>query len=618
MNNFLIRLLICLCSIVFTDVWVLAQQTPTVTAVDQDVKLAQQYFQSGEYEKALPLYKKLYEANNGNNFYYYNYFRCMIYVKQYDTAEKLIRKTLKNKDQDNLVGWIDLGYLYLQQQKNEEAEAAFKKALEGINKNNMPQAYSVANSFGSYELSDYMLATYLKARDLLKDPTAFSYELAQAYKKQGKFKEMTDALLEYASMSDNNMQLAKNEFQRIIPIEEHRDYLEAQIYRRVQNENGNDVPYTNLLIWFFLQQKDYESAFVQVKALDRRFQEDGKRVFELAQSAALEKDYVPAIEAYEYVIAKGKGTATYTMARTALANTQMQRLENTIDYTADDLKSMEQNYLAILDELGRLPSTALVMRNLARLYALYIHDLDAAIALLENLIVMPAVNGVLRGQAKLELGDYYIMQGDVWEAALYYMQVDKDFKEDILGEDARFRNARLAYLNGDFEWAASQLDVLKASTSELIANDALELSVFILDNSGMDSTMEAMGYFARADLLMFQNKMQESLRTLDSLENLYPGHALADDILFRRGKIAYRQRQYESAYQYWEQVANGFAEDILADDAIFENAELQEQYFKDKVKAMELYEKIIVDYAGSLYTVEARKRYRKLRGDELN
>jgi len=58
--------------------------------------------------------------------------------------------------------------------------------------------------------------------------------------------------------------------------------------------------------------------------------------------------------------------------------------------------------------------------------------------------------------------------------------------------------------------------------------------------------------------------------------------------------------------------------DILADNATFQLADLYENILGDTTKAQELYEKVLLEYPGSLFVVEARKRFRRLRGDDIN
>ena len=588
---------------------------PVMAQQNQDLKLAQQYFNKGEYEKATPLYKKLYETANTNSYYYKNYLKCLVAVKDFEAATKLIKKQRKKRKGDPTL-LIDMGYIYKQQDQPEKANAEFDKAISQLDsKSNSIR--NMANSFNQLEEPDYAIQCYLKGKELTKDPNAFSYELANSFKKAGEYNKMIEHYLNYVSVQPEKEQTVKNEFQKVIGFEKHRDALESQLYRRIQN-NPEQLLYPQFLVWLFVQEKNYDDAFIQVKAIDQRLNEDGQRVFDLAHSAAIDNQYTAAIEGYKYVLSKGSSNPMYELARIAMIETKMKKLQYDTDYTDLELQELEADHLTLLEELGRNPSTTSAMTSLSNLYAFYLFDLDKAIDILEEIIAMPAAGKQVRAYSKLDLGDYYIMKDDVWEATLYYSQVDKEFKDDILGEDARFRNAKLSYYTGDFEWAQAQLNILKASTSELISNDALELSVFIMDNLGLDTSLVAMNMFARADLFIFQNNTEASYEVLDSIDNMFPGHALADDIIYRRGQIEFQKRNYEKAVEHWEKVLTDFPTDILADNALFYLADLYENYLDQKPKAKDYYQNIIVNYPGSLFIIEARKRFRKLRGDTIN
>ena len=192
------------------------------------------------------------------------------------------------------------------------------------------------------------------------------------------------------------------------------------------------------------------------------------------------------------------------------------------------------------------------------------------------------------------------------------------FRSDQLGEIAKLKSAKTHYYTGNFQFAKGQLDVLKGSTSKLIANDAMELSRLITDNSTVDTTIQPMQMYSKADLLLTQQKFQHALQVLDSINLLYPGHALADEILYLKYKIALRQKQYKQAMEFLTTIVESYSYDILADNALYYLADIYQFRIGDKEKAMELYQKLLINYPGSLFVVEARKRFRELRGDEIN
>lgn len=590
----------------------------SIFAQNQDLKLAQEFMRSGEYDKASTVFEKLYDEQPTNSYYYQNLFKCLVNLENYDEAEDLIKKySKKNKRNQQLSTLVDLGYIQLKKGDETKAQSQFQEAIDGIDKNNVNQTRTLANAFTNIDEMDFAIKAYEKAREFDKAPDAYAYDLGRAYQSKGESKKTIDYYLDVIIYQPQRESWIRTEFQKLLSQVKYRDHLEEQLYRKIQ-QNPDEIKYPELLAWLYIQEKDYESALIQVKALDKRLEENGQRVYDIAKSALVENEYETAVEAYDYVISKGEFNNLYEPASRAKVSAQMKAIEYSNEYDDALLQELEGDYLRILNDFGRSPDNISAMRELSKLYAFYLHDLDKAIAELDEAIAMTAADRKLVSECKLDLGDYYVMSGDIWEASLLYSQVDKAYKEDELGEDARYRNAKLSYYNGDFTWAQSQLNVLKASTSELIANDALELSVFIMDNMGLDTSTVAMSYFSNADLLIFQNRITEAISALEKIESTFPEHALGDDILMRRAQIAYRQKDYAKCAAYLENIVANYKEEILVDNALFWLAELNERQLDDTEKAMNYYEEIIVNQAGSLFIIEARKRFRKLRGDTVN
>ncbi len=592
----------------------LAVPATTFAQDNVDLKLAREFFRKGEYEKSRVLYKKLFSKNASNSYYYRNYLQCLVALEDYETAEKLIQKQIK-KNKKNPSYLIDKGYLLVQQDQLEAGKKEYEKAIGQI-KSNPKLTRTIASTFITLGENSFVIAAYEEGQRL--DPnTDYSNDLARAYKKDGNYEKMIENYITYAGRNPVRVQVVKNEFQRILKQEEFNEEIQKQLYRKIQSE-PNQIIYPELLTWVFVQNKDFDSAFVQVKALDMRMNEGGTRVYDLAQTASIENQYDAAIGAYNYVIGLGKQNNLYQLARVGLVRVKKNKLTAGYDFSESELQVLEADYLELLNEFGRVPGTVKPMRDLSHLYAFYLHDLDKASQILESIVEMPGVGAKDKALCKLDLGDFYVLSDEIWDATLYYSQVDKDFKEDYLGELARFKNAKLSYYNGDFDWAQTQLSILKASTSELISNDALDLSIFIIDNLGLDTTAVTMQKFAQADLYTFQNKFDLAFNLLDSLDAAYPGHTLTDDILYRRAEIETKRKDFTKAAEYYQQIIDDFPTDILADNAMFFLGELNEDYFDNKELAMQFYRTLMIEYPGSLYTVEARKRFRKLRGDDFN
>ncbi|MBL4592249.1 MAG: tetratricopeptide repeat protein [Flavobacteriales bacterium] len=580
-----------------------------------DSKLAAQFYANKEYDKAIVYYQKLFDKTQ-SPVYYVRLLNCLTELKEYKNAEKLIKRQIKRHSYQ-LEFHTDLGNLYSISNQNSKSKQAYDKALKLLSPNNQ-QIIDLANGYLKYKESEYAIQTYLKGRRLLKGSYPFNFELAQVYNFQGNTEAMLNEYLNLLAYQESYIQSVQNALQTTLVNDgsgDKRTLLKTLLIKKIQKNSDKKV-FSEMLIWVYIQEKNFNGAFIQAKALDKRQKERGKRIMALASLSVENEDYEVAIKCYNYVIAKGDNNYYYIISKMELVNVYNQKIVNSNNYNEDDLLSLEKTYQSTILELGESASTAPLLRGLARLQAFYLHDTEKAIELLNEIIAIPRLKPHDKASAKIELADVLLFTGKIWEASLLYSQVEKAYKYDQLGERAKFKNARISFYTGDFSWAKTQLDVLKASTSKLIANDAMQLSITITDNIGIDTTEAPLLMFATADLLAFQNKNEEAMWMLDSLKLAYPNHTIADDILYKRYQINYKQKKFEVAAQNLEAIVKDYSFDILADDAIYNLALLYDNQLDDKKKAAEFYKKIMFDYQSSIYVVDSRKRYRELR-DEI-
>ncbi len=583
------------------------------TAGAQNLDLANQYYQNGEYQKAASLYSQLLENDNQSDIFFNRYVECLINLEQYDDCEKAIKKQLK-RSPDNVSLYVTYGNLFDRQTKTDEAKAQYERAIE-----KMAPDYVSVNRLASLFINsgkyDFATQTYERGSKLMKDPNRFAFNLGELYRRKGEPTKMIEYYLNALAADPGKIYTVQTLLARYLAPSDFTD-LQTQLYTRIQADENPDL--VELLAWSFVQRKDYKSALRQYKALDKRLDENGQRIFNLANDAADAKDYDTAILGYDYIVAeKGQLNPFFFEAKREAMECRRKKITQGFDYTQDDLKTLEAEYESFLAHYGKGKPTSSIVLQLADLEAIYINNLPKAISLLEDLKQSPGLDRDQLARTKINLADYYLMHGDIWESTLLYSQVDKEFKEEQLGQEARFKNARLSYFNGDFQWAQAQFDVLKASTSKLIANDALDLSVFIMDNLNLDTTSTAISLYSAAEMLVFQNRFDEAFLKLDTLRRNFPEHSLQDDILYLEAQVYEKKRDYEKAAAMYKEVADKYPEDIRADNALYALGQLYEFKLNDPEKAKTLYEKIFMDYSGSVFAVEARKRYRILRGDKV-
>jgi len=581
-------------------------------------QLAIQYFQDKAFDKAAILFEEIYNKTP-TPFIYDYYLNCLVELKDYNKAEKFVSKVIR-KSPGNFALLVDLGYVNTLQNEPEKAKKQFENTIKSLNADK-DQIDAIANAFLLRNQADYAIRAYEQGRKLLKNSYNFNFELADIYLKQNDFPSALNQYLDYVQSYSGSLDQVQSKLQDLLvndPENVRNTIFKTTLLQRIKKDP--DVkPYPELLLWYFIQEKEFGAAIIQAKAIDKRFNEEGERLYNLAGIAVSNGFYDDAISCYDYILnQKNAYSPYYQSSLVEKLNTKYLKVTNTPGVKLPELELLEKEYYDLIALNGKTNYALQLIKNLAHLQAFYMDKPAPAIELLQNAIQYPNVPVELIAQCKMELADILLLTGDVWEASLLYSQVEKAFKNDVIGFEAKFRNAKLYFYINEFDYAKAQLDILKAATSKLIANDALELSLLISGNLDEDSTATGLKLYARAELLLFQNKDEQAFKTLDSINMLALYHPLFDEVLYQKALIRIRQARYAEADSLLVKLADLYQEDILADDALFKLAELNEDIFKNNARAMEFYEKIITDYPGSIYVVEARRHFRALRGDKIN
>lgn len=586
----------------------------TVSLKAQENRLAEIYFNDGEYEKAASMYRSLFDKNKTLTYYFQKYTECLIALKRYEEAEISVKNEIKSNPLEPQY-LVTLSNIYEKSNQLEKAEKSQNDILVLLKKK--PELTDlVARTFISMNMYDLAVKAYISAAESMNNPKLYSFNIADLYRRLGQSDNMIKYYLLSIEQFQGNMNYLIQTFERSLDADDIVK-LQTQLYARIQ-EQPSQLLYNELLEWTFINQKDYKKAMRQARSMDRNLNENGARVFNIGNIAYNDKDYDTAVECYSYIVdTKSINSSYYLEAKRSLLNARRNKITAGFNYTKTDLLSLQNEYDAFLTDYGRNTQTAQFMVEYADFEALYMNDLQKAKAILEQVISFGGVPPTITADAKLKLGDYHLMEEDQWEATLLYSQVDKSFKEGVLGEQARYRNAKLSYYLGDFEWAQDQFDILKSATTRLISNDAIDLSVFIMDNLNLDTTATPLQLFSKAELLIFQNKLDEAMATLDSIAKTYPEHSLLDDILYVSAQIYKKKLMTKEAVECYNIILAKYPTEIRADNALFDLAWMNENQFKDLEKAKELYLKLFTEYTASTFAIDARKRYRLLRGDNL-
>lgn len=580
-------------------------------------KMAMYYYEQKEFDKANVYFEELYDQNP---FAWYNYYyRSLLGAKDFSRAEKITKKQIKTSRLEVYLN-VNLGKVYKLQGDPKKEKESYDKAIKDLHPV-QPYIENLANAFKEEGLYDYALEVYNKARKATPEYPYF-YERAEIFKLKNDPSAMINEYLDALEFRDSELQSVQMNLQNSLGYDDEQGgiknpLLKQELQKRIQKRQDK-VVLSEFLIFIQKQQGDFEGAFVQSKALDKRLGEDGQRLYELGKICTLNKQWETAQRCFDYILQKGPSNIYYDAAVIDNLNTRYQAITQKPQPATEELQLLEQDLSTANQKYKDRFMNANILRNLATLKAYYLNKAEEAIGLLADFVAQPGIEAATKAEFKIMLADIYLVSGEIWEASLLYSQVEKEFKYEAIGQEAKFRNAKLSFYAGDFAWAKTQADVLKGATTKLIANDALDLSLVITDAIGVDTNDAPLKLFASAELLILQHKYNEAITRMDSINVLFNTNTLGDDIFYKKAQIYTRLGKYSDAEAAYKNILEFYSSDLYADDSQFKLAELYEFNFKDKEKAKQTYEELLTKFPGSIYTVEARKRFRDLRGDNLN
>jgi len=589
-------------------VWLLV--TVAAGAQDlQEIQIANEYLLKGEKEKALEAYQQLAQSQANISSIHSNYFNLLIDLKKFKQAENYTERVIKSEKKFSYQ--VDLGILYLKEGEKEKADKYFQNLFKA-NAEEVYRLKTAADYLTSYNLLEYATDALLQAQ-ATGGKTLFNLELANLYRLQNKRDEMVNVYLDYIAQMPSNVSYVKNLLQQLLTKPEDLDAFERVLYDRVQ-QNQDSENYADLLIWVNLQQKNFYGAFIQARAYDKRFKKQQSKTLEIGQIALNNKDYENAIKCFSFVIKEFPNGENNLSARFGVIQAREAKVKKIFPVNTDSIHYVIGEYKNFEKKFSDQALAADALLSESMLDAYFLNELDSAVKVLSKVTTNSKASLQQKSQAKINLGDIYLLKDEPWESTLLYSQVEKIQHESPLGYEAKLRNAKLWYYRGDFKLAQEHLDILKQATTREIANDAMDLNMRIKENTTYDTAGVALKEFSNIELLVSQNRLDEAIKKLETFDAKTSPQIL-DDVYWLQANLLLKQGKFLESIAILQKILNEFAEDILADDAYFLQGDIYENQLKDKTKAMEIYREFLNKFSGSVYAAEARKRYRVLRGD---
>lgn len=584
------------------------------------IALALEYYEQGNFDKAKPAFEEIIKSKENIPFVHDQYLGLLLNANEIDDAESYLNKV--SVMFNNYEYKIDLARLYRNTNRKERAtsylDSLVNQLTENIrNNNDINQIRILASQLFDANFRENALEAYSKARQKLGIADLFSLDLGRIYAVMGEKDKMINEYLLFAKAQPRNVSYVQNSFQRYLEEPEDYELLEAELYAILQEEPGVAV-YNELLVWAHLQQKNFSAALRQATALDLRFQNEGKNMINVALISFQNENYITAKKAFQQVIQRFPEGRSIDLSKKYLLLSEEEVVKSTYPLDTSAIYGLiekHKNYQENLKDVFALMDSK---RRVALMYAFQLNQLDTAVQILSEIVNLSVGKHEVVGKAKMDLADIYLLMEQEWESILLYAQVEKIFKDEPLGYEAKLKSAKLSYFKGEFELARGYLDILKLATSREIANDALDLSVLIRNNTVFDSTDVVMQDYAKVELLLFQNQNQKAIKALQSMLEKYDKHSIIDEVLYLKAKTHRELGQFTEAVASLDKIITSFDYDILADDALFLRGLVYEENLSDKEKAQADYDQLLKKYPGSIFVAESRARFRNLRGDFSN
>lgn len=585
------------------------------------VQIATEYYNQGDLEKAKDEFKKL--ARNKRNIprIHETYFRLLLTIEDFDEAEKYLGNVIKNYP-DNFTYEVDLGVLYRTMNQEERANQLLDQVVIKVTNRSALDKRSnetrmLAQTFFEKNFRDKALDTYINGRSIMGQEDLFALDLARVYQLMNKKQPMISEYLNFSKNQPQNLNYVKNSLQRYLPEAEDLDTLEMTLYTVIQKEAGNST-YNDLLVWTHLQQKNFPAALRQARALDKRLANNGDNIMNVGMISFRNNEYKTSKKAFDYIIEEFPESPSKRLASRYLLLSEEEVLKNSypIDFSA--IRDLISRYKVFISESRDVFSIMESQRRIALLQAFQLNEIEKAIETLTGMLKQQVGRHNVVAEAKMDLADIYLLNKEPWESILLYGQVERMFRDEPLGYMAKLKSAKLSYFKGDFELAQSNLDILKLATSREIANDALDLSILIKNNTVFDSTDVVMQEYANIELMLFQNQKDQALTAMDSMLAKYNYHSIVDEVLYLQAQTELELGHIEKALLSLDKIKEAHYFEILGDDALFLMGTIYQDSLGDNETAMGLFNDLLTKFPGSIYVAEARTRFRELRGDFNN
>lgn len=580
---------------------------------EQELQLARQYLDQGEFAKALPFYERFFQQRPEEQLHFLTLLKLHYAMDQPSMAKSLVEKQFRKwpESPEVLAAFVDFQLRFAEPKLAEKALKAWSKNPPS----DFRPAENLANSLAAYGHTAMAIQALEDWNKRFGNQAEALYKLVDLYVSDNKPNLAANKLIQLLYLSPGYYEGIKSRLVNLLS-EDPEAPMNLSIKQAFISEiqkNPDELELASLLMWVFIQETNFSQAFVHAKSIDQRSKAEGRIVLDLGLVCREQQAFEMANRCFLYIGSLGENSPYFLDAKMA----EVQNMEDWLRWegrlAGSQLLQLEKAYETVLTAMP--PSQNFIQTTLryARLLAFDLQKKQEAIGFLSN--SMPTIRSgtIEEGLVKITLADILIATGDFWEPSLLYGQVEKSLPNTPEGHEAKWGNTRLSFFRAEFSWAQTQAKVLKASTTKHIANDALGLSLLISDLLGEDSNITSLAQYARADWAFYSRNDSLATLILDSLEAEIKYGPILSASLWIRFQILERGGHIDAAINALRILIKNEPSGLLVDDAYLAIGRLYENQLQQPEKAMEAYRTLLIEHPGSLHNQTARVRYRVLK-----
>jgi cellulose synthase operon protein C len=607
---------------ILTVVLVLAAR-PALSQIPDDTlsaryELAETYLQAGQFDRATALLEDLYAAQPETYLFFDRLREAYESAERYDDAILLVEGHMQRQPENTSLFSVKARLLYL---KGDEPGAfdAWDDAISA-DSDSRNTYLTVYQTMFDLRLTDQAIAVLERGREALGDESVFLTDLAYLYSTVGRHEEAVSEYLKLLAASERQLSFIRSRLSRFMEDPQALQAGIAAAEQGVRREPSNRA-IRELLAWFYLEAGDYRKALEINREIDRLGQESGRVLLLFAQSAVDAGAYDIAAEAFAEVVSiyPDSPAAPDAQFNLALMNERWaaETGEQAVDASGERVAAPHyeralEGYRIFMQQYPSHEYFPEALRRTGVLQQDVFRNYSEARATLQEVIRRYPMTEAAH-TSELQMGRIQLLDNQFSLAKQTFSDLIDRLGVGSLADQARYELALVHFYEGEFDAARALTEELNQDLSGLTANDAIELKVLLLENTGPDSLSTPLRTYARAHLLDRQHRAEQAITVLDSLLQQYGNHSLADESRFLRARALRNAGRPEEAVAAFLELPLMHPASFLADRSLFLAAETQEKDMDDPAAAVETYTKLLTDYPGTLYAADARARIRVLR-----